>query len=317
MIQESSFKPVWYLKNPHAQTLLANLIHPRPPQVSYETISLPDGDTLEIARGTAQGPNTVLILHGLEGSLRSAYAQRLINTLNQHNIPVAFMFFRGCNGKPNNKVRSYHSGETEDLKSVINYLKDNGSKKIALVGYSLGGNITLKYMGEQQTDDSIVCATAISVPMVLNICAERMNRGFSRVYQYGLMRRLIKKVQQKQDLLSAAGLSDKPGSLKNFVEFDNTYTAPSHGFDNAQHYYQSCSSRQFLKGIKKTTLMIHSKDDPFMTEAVLPEENEISEKVTLELSTQGGHVGFISGNLIKPEFWLEKRIVEFLQLNFL
>jgi len=315
MIQQSTFKPAWYLKNPHAQTLLANLIHPQPPQVSFETVNLPDGDTLEIARGTATGPNTVLLLHGLEGSLRSAYAQRLINTLNQQNIPVAFMFFRGCNGKPNNKVRSYHSGETEDLKSVINYLKKSGSEKIALVGYSLGGNITLKYMGEQQTDDSIVCATAISVPMVLSICAERMNRGFSRIYQYGLMRRLINKVQQKQHLLSAAGMSDKPESLKTFVEFDNTYTAPSHGFNDAQHYYQSCSSRQFLNDIKKPTLMIHSKDDPFMTEAVLPGENEISEKVTLELSDNGGHVGFIGGKLMKPEFWLEQRILDFIKTH--
>ncbi len=315
MIQKSTFKPVWYLKNPHAQTLLANLIHPSSPQVSYETVTLPDGDTLEIARGTATGPNTVLLLHGLEGSLRSAYAQRLINTLNQQNIPVAFMFFRGCNGKPNNKVRSYHSGETEDLKSVINYLKKSGSEKIALVGYSLGGNITLKYMGEQQTDDSIICATAISVPMVLSICAERMNRGFSRIYQYGLMRRLINKVQQKQHLLSAAGMSDKPESLKTFVEFDNTYTAPSHGFNDAQHYYQSCSSRQFLNDIKKPTLMIHSKDDPFMTQAVLPGENEISEKVTLELSDNGGHVGFIGGRLMKPEFWLEQRILDFIKIH--
>ena len=315
MIQQSTFKPAWYLKNPHAQTLLANLIHPQPPQVSFETVNLPDGDTLEIARGTATGPNTVLLLHGLEGSLRSAYAQRLINTLNQQNIPVAFMFFRGCNGKPNNKVRSYHSGETEDLKSVINYLKKSGSEKIALVGYSLGGNITLKYMGEQQTDDSIICATAISVPMVLSICAERMNRGFSRIYQYGLMRRLINKVQQKQHLLSAAGMSDKPESLKTFVEFDNTYTAPSHGFNDAQHYYQSCSSRQFLNDIKKPTLMIHSKDDPFMTEAVLPGENEISEKVTLELSDNGGHVGFIGGKLMKPEFWLEQRILDFIKAH--
>ncbi len=316
MIKQSTFKPLWYLKNPHAQTLLANFIHPQPPQVSYETVDLPDGDTLELARGTATGPNTVLILHGLEGSLRSAYAQRLINSLNSQNIPVVLMFFRGCNGKPNIKVRSYHSGETEDLRAVINYLKKNGSKKLALVGYSLGGNVTLKYMGEQQTDESIVCATAISVPLLLNICADTMNRGFSRVYQYGLMRRLIKKVQQKQPLIHAAGMSDKPELLKTFVEFDNTYTAPSHGFKDAHHYYQICSSRQFLKHINKPTLLLHSKDDPFMTEAVLPGESELSEQVMLELSTHGGHVGFIGGHFFKPRFWLEQRIINFCQQYF-
>ena len=317
MIKKSTFKPLWYLRNPHLQTLMANIVHPPFPQVAIETVALPDGDSLDIARGTATGSDTILILHGLEGSLRSAYAQRLINTLNSLNKPVVLMFFRSCNGKPNSKVRSYHSGETDDLRAVINHLKQNGSKRIALVGYSLGGNVTLKYMGEQQTDESIVCATAISVPLLLNVCAERMNQGFSRVYQYGLMRRLIKKVQDKQDLLTAAGLPGKPELLKTFVEFDNTYTAPSNGFKNAQHYYQSCSSRQFLKGIQKPTLMIHSKDDPFMTEAVLPDETELSSMVTLELSTHGGHVGFIGGTLVKPEFWLEKRIVQFLNTNFL
>ena len=317
MIIKSTFKPLWYLRNPHLPTLAAKLFHPPLPQVTVETIGLADGDTRDIARGTATGTDTILILHGLEGSLRSAYAQRLINTLNQLNKPVVFMFFRGCNGKPNNKVRSYHSGETDDLRAVIDYLKSKGSKRIALVGYSLGGNVTLKYMGEQQTDESVVCATATSVPMLLNVCAERMDQGFSKIYQYDLMQRLIKKVQKKQNLLSAAGLPDKPESLKTFVEFDDTYTAPSHGFKNAQHYYQSCSCRQFLKGINKPTLMIHSKDDPFMTEAVLPDINELSEQVTLELSDHGGHVGFIGGGLLKPEFWLEQRIISFVQQQFI
>ncbi len=316
MIIKSTFKPLWYLRNPHLQTLLANILHPVNPQVSYETVTLDDGDTLEIARGTATGTDTTLILHGLEGSLRSAYAQRLINALNKQNMPVVFMFFRGCNGKPNASVRSYHSGETGDLRTVINHLKHTGSKRIALVGYSLGGNVTLKYMGEQQTDDSIVCATATSVPLLLNVCATRMNQGFSKIYQHDLMRRLIKKVKQKQTILSAAGFSEKPESLKTFVEFDDAYTAPSHGFKNAQDYYQKCSSRQFLKGINKPTLMIHSTDDPFMTTSVLPDGTEISDQVTLELSSFGGHVGFIGGKLFKPEYWLEPRIIHFIRQQF-
>lgn len=317
MINKSSFKPLWYLKNPHLQTIVANLIHPVFPQVTYETVNLPDGDTLELARGTASGSDTVLILHGLEGSLRSAYAQRLLNSLNRLNIPTVFMFFRGCNGKPNHKVRSYHSGETEDLRAVIKHLKQTGSKRIALVGYSLGGNVTLKYMGETQTDDSIICATAVSVPLLLNICAHRMNIGFSKVYQRNLLQRLIKKVQQKKQLLHQAGFTDDPQNMKTFIDFDDTYTAPSHGYDNARHYYQSCSSRQFLKDINKPTLIIHASDDPFMTPAVIPDENEISEMITLELSSHGGHVGFIGGKWVKPEYWLEPRIHEFLRQHLL
>ncbi|MBC8210879.1 MAG: hydrolase [Gammaproteobacteria bacterium] len=317
MIVESKFKPLWYLKNPHLQTLLANLIHPAFPHIRYETVDLPDGDNLQLARGTASGKNTVLILHGLEGSLKSSYAQRLINSCNEQGIPVVFMFFRGCNGTPNKQIRSYHSGETGDLRAVIDYLKQQGIERIALVGYSLGGNVVLKYMGERKTDASVVCASAVSVPLLLDICASRMNRGFSRIYQYALLQRLIRKVQQKKSLLLADGYTTPAETLKTFVEFDNAFTAPTHGFKDAQQYYQRCSSRQFLAGINKPTLLIHSLDDPFMTTAVIPAEHELAPQVTLELSLQGGHVGFIGGRILKPVFWLEPRIIEFLQREFL
>ena len=313
MIQKSAFKPLWYLKNPHLQTLLANLIHPPLPDVSYETVHLPDGDSLDIARGSARGKQTVLILHGLEGSLRSAYAQRMMNRLNQLQIPAVFMFFRGCNGKPNQALRSYHSGETDDLRCVIEHLKQTGSQRIALVGYSLGGNVTLKYMGEAPTDEAVVCASATSVPLLLDVCAARMNRGFSRIYQHDLMRRLKNKVLQKQPLLVAAGINQDPLTLETFVEFDDAFTALAHGFDNAQDYYQRCSSRQFLKGIDKPTLIIHSKDDPFMTPDVIPRADELSDQVTLELSEHGGHVGFIGGRFLRPQYWLEDRIIDFIR----
>lgn len=310
MITRSDFKPLWYLRNRHVQTLAANLIHPSQPDVTCETIALPDGDTLDLAHGSAHGSSRVLILHGLEGSLSSAYAQRLLNLLNKQGIPATFMFFRGCNGKSNASIRSYHSGETDDLRAVIKHLKNNGMKHIALVGYSLGGNVTLKYMGEQATDECIVCATAISVPLLLDVCARRMNEGFSRIYQHQLLNRLKQKVRQKRARLIEAGYKTDPDSLNNFVEFDNAFTAPVHGYDNARHYYASCSSRQFLKGIDKPTLIIHSEDDPFMTPEVIPQALELSDSITLELSTHGGHVGFISGEFLKPEYWLERRILQ-------
>ncbi len=313
MIQQSTFDPPWYLRNPHAQTLLANLIHPPEPQVRIDTLTLPDGDSLDLAHGTAQGDHAVLILHGLEGSLRSAYAQRMMNHLNHLGIPAVFLYFRGCNGKPNHAIRSYHSGETEDVKVVIDHLKQNGIRRIALVGYSLGGNVTLKYMGEAATDDAIVCATATSVPLRLDICARRMNQGFSKLYQYDLMRRLKSKVQSKKAILQETGGYQDPTPLKTFVEFDNRFTAPTHGFASAEDYYQRCSSRQFLKNIDKPTLILHSEDDPFMTPQVIPAAEELSDQVTLELSKHGGHVGFIGGRWWRPEYWLEKRIENFVK----
>ncbi len=316
MIVSGNFKPAWYLRNPHLQTILANINKPPIPTVSYETVQLDDGDSLQLARGTASGSSTVLILHGLEGSLNSAYARRLIDYLNKRNIPVVFMFFRSCNGKPNLKTRSYHSGETDDLRSVISYLKRQGTKRISLVGYSLGGNVTLKYMGEGRVDDSISCAIGVSVPMLLDVCARRMNKGFSRLYQHTLLKRLLNKVEQKRHLFQQEGynLSRTPN---NFVEFDDTFTAPIHHFDSAEDYYRKSSSRQFLGAIEKPTLILHAQDDPFMTTDVIPKSSELSEYVRLELSPHGGHVGFITKGILKPENWLEPRIYQWLQQNFL
>lgn len=310
MITESSFKPIWYLRNPHLQTILANIVHPQPPQVTYEKLELSDGDYLQLAWGTARDRHTVLLLHGLEGSLRSAYAQRMINALNIRNIPVVMMFFRGCNGAPNRLLRSYHSGETGDLRAVIEHLKHKGVDRIALVGYSLGGNVTLKYLGEGRVDDSVACAAATSVPMLLDRCAERMNQGFSRLYQHTLLQRLKSKVAQKKELMAREGLPVDTSQIRNFVEFDDVYTAPIHGFTGAKQYYERCSSRGFIDRIETPTLIIHSRDDPFMTPDVIPAEHELGPGVHLELSAHGGHVGFITGKL-KPRSWLEPRIIQF------
>jgi predicted alpha/beta-fold hydrolase len=223
------------------------------------------------------------------------------------------MHFRGCGGEINRLLRSYHSGETGDLQQVIAHLKNRGINDIALLGYSLGGNVTLKYMGEAPTDPSVRCAIAVSVPLRLDICADTMARGFARVYQASLLRRLVKKMQIKQILLQANDRDfPDPSTMRNFHQFDDAFTAPIHGFDSADHYYQSCSSRQFLPDIDKPTLIIQSADDPFMTAEVLPREDELSDPVRLELSPHGGHVGFIGSSDLRPKLWLESRIHAFL-----
>ncbi len=310
MISECSFTPPWYLRNPHLQTILANIVHPPTPKVRLETIYLSDGDQLQLAHGSARGRHAVLILHGLEGSLRSSYAQRLLHALNRAQIPAVFMYFRGCDGQPNQKLRSYHSGETGDLREVIHHLRQQGVERLALVGYSLGGNVTLKYLGEDAIDDSVSCAIAVSVPMLLDECARRMNLGFSRLYQRVLLNRLKEKVQQKKHMLANAGYPTETSQINTFEHFDDIYTAPLHGFDSAQHYYRSCSSRQFLGRISTPTLIIQSLDDPFMTDAVIPTDEELSAQVALELADFGGHVGFLGGGKLLPQFWLESRILK-------
>lgn len=313
MINPVTFKPAWYLSNRHLQTILPNIIHPAFSAGKEQRIFLSDGDFLDLHWSRRRSTKTLLILHGLEGSIRSAYAKRIMNYCNHQGIAAVLMHFRGCSGEPNKRLRSYHSGDTDDLREVIQRLKAEGVTDIALLGYSLGGNVTLKYMGETETDESIRCAIAVSVPFRLDICATVMNRGFAKIYQKTLLDRLIEKMRAKQHLFEADNrLFPDPGTMTSFWEFDDCFTAPLHGFGSAEHYYRSASSRQFLNGINKPTLIVHAEDDPFMSPAVLPEPDELSASITFELTQKGGHVGFVSNRGFLPDMWLQRRIHRFL-----
>jgi predicted alpha/beta-fold hydrolase len=317
MIKQTNFRPAFYLGNRHLQTILPNIIHPSHPSLEKQRLELNDGDFIDLLWTQTRSPQTLLILHGLEGSVYSAYAQRILNYCNRHQIAAVFMHFRGCSGEPNRRLRSYHSGEAGDLKQVIWHLKNKGIINIALLGYSLGGNQVMKYMGEAETNPVIRCAIGVSVPLSLSICADTMNQGFAKLYQSILLRRLIVKVQQKKTLIEDSKLSfPDPAKMKNFRQFDEHFTAPVHGFESANDYYKKSSSRQFLSNINKPTLIIHAKDDPFMTADVLPEVGELSASITLETTQCGGHVGFISSNGLLPISWLEPRIHTFIKQHF-
>jgi len=313
MVKPTAFKPAWYLRNRHLQTILPNIMHPRFPKVEKERLELADGDFIDLLWSETRSPKILLILHGLEGSVHSPYARRILNYCNQHQIAAVLMHFRGCSGEPNRLLRSYHSGETGDVQQVIEHLKTRGISDIALLGYSLGGNVTVKYMGESKTDSAVRCAIAVSVPFRLDLCATAMDQGFARIYQTLLVNRLIVKMQQKQVMFEADARNfPDPKKMRNFWQFDDNFTAPIHGFDSAEHYYQSASSRQFLPGIDKPTLILQSRDDPFMSTEVLPTREELSNSVLLELSDHGGHVGFVADDGLMPTMWLQHRIHQFL-----
>ena len=197
MIKQTAFKPAWYLRNRHLQTILPNITYPRFPKVEKERVELADGDFIDLLWSETRSPQILLILHGLEGSANSPYARRILNYCNQHQIAAVLMHFRGCSGEPNRLLRSYHSGETGDVQQVIEHLKTHGITDIALLGYSLGGNVTVKYMGEGKTDPTVRCAIAVSVPFRLDLCATAMDQGFAKIYQSSLVNRLIVKMQQK------------------------------------------------------------------------------------------------------------------------
>ena len=321
-IIDSGFKPARWLRNAHAQTLWQALV-PRsaPPPLHKERWELPDGDFLDLAwvnnehsEGTDSRP-IVVLLHGLEGSIRSNYILGLLAAVRQRGWRGCLMQFRNCGDEPNRLARSYHSGETADLDALITRLRgDYPNAPLAAVGYSLGGNVLLNWLGHNGDHAPIDAAVAVSVPMRLDLCASRMEMGFSRLYQRHLVDKLQRSTHRKFHRRDDSPYPlERLTELNSFRRFDHHVTAPLHGFDGVDDYYQRCSSRQYLRGIRVPTLIIHARDDPFMSPEVIPDEAELSPSVTLELSDRGGHVGFVSGRWPwRPRYWLDERIPGFL-----
>jgi hypothetical protein len=225
------------------------------------------------------------------------------------------MHFRGASEEPNRLARGYHSGETEDFNFVLRQLRAREpSVPLAVVGFSLGGNVLLKWLGEQGGAAPVATAVAVSVPFDLRGCAVAIGRGFSRVYQARLLRAMRSAARIKFSRIEAPFALPPLDELRDFVAYDAAMTAPLHGFASVDDYYDRCSSRQFLRRIEVPTLVIHALDDPFMSPDVVPTEAELSPQVRLELSAQGGHVGFVAATAGGgPRYWLEKRIPEHLQ----
>ena len=314
----SGFRAPWWLKSAHLQTMFGTLFR-RPPAIGLrrERIELADGDFLDLDwTPGARGP-VVLVLHGLEGSSDSPYARGMLETVHAHGWRGVVMHFRGCSGVPNRLPRSYHSGDTGDLSEVAARLEAREDvSALAVVGYSLGGNVLLKWLGEQGPGASVAAAVAVSVPYTLSVAADRLAKGLSRIYQRHLIADLHAKLQRKFSRGASPIDVELAGNSRNFWEFDDRVTAPLHGFDGVHDYYTRSSSRQYLAAIRVPTLMLHAEDDPFMTPDVLPSGDELSPGVQLEVSAAGGHVGFIHGTLPwRPRYWLEERIPAFLKVH--
>jgi hypothetical protein len=312
----SPFKPAWWLRNPHLQTLWPVFFRRRlRPSLRRERLELPDGDFVDLDWTlNASGP-IVIILHGLEGSSRSHYARGMLASLPHHGMRAVLMHFRGCSGAPNRLARAYHSGDTGDIDFLVRTLKAREpNTPLAAIGYSLGGNALLKWLGEQGKGAPVQCAVAVSVPFLLHESTARMNRGLSRVYQWHLLKSLKQGARRKAGMFSPPAPLEEINQMKGFFEFDDRVTARLHGFNGAMHYYTSSSSRQFLNRIRIPTLIVHASDDPFMHVKVIPAAGELSPAIQLDLHRHGGHVGFVGGHLPwKPQYWLDERIPNWLQ----
>jgi Predicted hydrolase of the alpha/beta-hydrolase fold len=315
VIQDSTFVPAGWLPGPHLQTLWPTVVrHPPRVHVRRERLELPDGDFLDLAWTRDTGGPQVLVLHGLEGSVQSPYAAGILFAIAMRGWCGVLMHFRGCSGEMNRLPRSYHSGETDDLQTVVEQLvRRNPETPLAAVGYSLGGNVLLKWLGETGASAPLSAAVAVSVPFLLHEAAERLERGFSRLYQWVLLRHLCCSTERKFRHMKAPLPLPQLRHLKTFRQFDDAVTAPLHGFTGVDDYYAQSSSRRYLSGIHVPTLILHAADDPFMTPSVIPDATELSKSTTLELSPQGGHVGFVSGTCpFRATYWLEERIPAYL-----
>jgi len=315
MITSSQYKPAWWLPGTHAQTLWASFVRRTVEiELTMERLTLPDGDFIDLAWTKSKPDKIVIVLHGLEGSIDSSYAKGMLAAINKKGWLGVFMHFRGCSGEHNLKDRSYHSGETGDIRFLVETLrKRHPETTLSALGFSLGGNALLKYLGEYKDNSHLKVAVTVSVPYLLSNSAAKLEKGFSRIYQRHLLNRLVNKTLSKFKDREAPINTTDIKSWNTFLLFDHHITAPIHGFKSGNDYYEQSSSRQYLKKITTPTLLIHSKDDPFMSVDAIPNKDDLSESVILELSDHGGHVGFISGNTPwNATYWLEERIPEFL-----
>jgi len=319
----TGFKPAWWLNNPHLQTLWPALLRrPPSPVTTRERLTTSDGDFIDIDWcGDASRP-VVMLIHGLSGSSNSTYILGMQVALHSKGFSSVALNFRGCSGQPNQTARCYHSGDTDDLDFLYRHIRNAcPHTPLAAVGYSLGGNVLLKWLGEGRRNVDLFAAAAVSVPLLLNLCSSRMDLGFSRLYRNRLLRELKQYIYLKHKHLQTMGHAKEADMLRklgdlspirSFWQYDDRVIAGLYPFRDVHDYYAKSSSRQYLKDILTPTLVIHALDDPFMTPQVIPSVEELSPAVHVELARSGGHVGFVAGNIPgRPRYWLEERIPYF------
>lgn len=319
-IMSYQFESAWWMSNRHAQTILPRFFRPfQRVDVEYEELTTPDGDFLELAwsrTGKKDSP-LAIVLHGLEGNLDSFYAKGMLKALTQQGFDTVLMHFRNCSRLPNRLPRAYHSGETGDLQFLIQTLKTRlNPSSLFAVGFSLGGNVLAKYLGEQGKQSNLSGAAVVSAPHHLSSSCQVIRKSCFGLYQKYLLDRLKKSSARKYPQIGEAIKLNKQelASINDLWQFDNQLTAPLHGFEGAEDYYAQASAQPFLKHIVTPTLLIHAEDDPMLSLEAVPKAEQVSDQVTLAVSKKGGHVGFIGGkNPFKPEFWLEKAVPHYFQ----
>lgn len=290
------FQNPWFLRGGHAQTIWPSFFRKVLPKVQSQawSASTPDGDTLfgdfylpQQAQGMA------VVCHGLEGHARRPYVLGMVKALTEAGLAVLAWNYRSCGGVLNEQARFYHSGATDDLDIVLNQLPGSAAWPVYLVGFSLGGNLVLRYLAEQATYGShrIVGGAAISVPMFLAEGADYLNRGISQMYTRNFIRSLEDKVRRKAPLFPTAYRTEKLGKLRSLRAFDEHFTAPIHGYANADDYYARASAGFVLHQIKVPVMILQALNDPFLPPSCFKvAENDF---ISTYFTPEGGHCGFV------------------------
>ncbi len=313
-----SYRAAPLIANPHFQTIYPSLLRRvTMPAPKRERVTTPDGDFLDLDwyRPTNSDGSRLLILsHGLEGHSRRPYVLGLARAALDQGWHVLAWNFRSCSGESNHKITTYHSGQTRDLAHVVHHGLAKAYARIALAGFSIGGNKTLLYLGRDRDalPPQVEAAVVFSVPVHLQTSSERLAEPRNRLYMRNFLRSFHTKLIEKQKRFPDQIDLEDYASIRNFYDFDSRYTAPMHGFASAQEYWSESSSKYWLHRIDRPVLMLTARDDPFLGDECFPLQ-EVAQNpcLTLELSQQGGHVGFI--RLGRRYYWSEQRAMEFLE----
>ncbi|MDU8886269.1 alpha/beta fold hydrolase [Yeosuana sp. MJ-SS3] len=314
-IVPSSYKPPFIFRNGTLSTVYSGLFR-QPIKINQkrERLTLSDDDFLDLDWSFSKEKTNklIILLHGLGGNAQRHYMTGNAKLFNENNIDAVCVNFRGCSGEDNLKYRTYHSGETEDLNEIINHIiSTNKYREIFIKGFSLGGNVVLKYLGERITiPNQIKACIAISVPCDLNGASLELhkfkNLPYHEMFRFQLKSSLKQKQKKYPELISYSDIK----AIKTLKDFDDIYTSKAHGFKDALDYYEKCSSLQFLYNIKIPTLIINAKNDSFLSPECFPiKEAKGNANLFLEIPEYGGHVGFFSQDNI---FYNEKRALDFI-----
>lgn len=319
MILESKYRPVPYLTNGHLETIVPSAFR-KVNGVLYtrERLELDDGDFLDLdwlVNTDVKTSKLVIVSHGLEGSSERHYSRGMAKYFHQRGWDALAWNCRSCSGELNRLPRFYHHGDTDDLHRVIVHAFDRGYDHIALVGFSMGGSFSMKYIGERggSTDKRIKGAVGFSVPCSLESSARELDTMGKRFYRNRFLRKLGKKILAKSFIYPDKVSHEEYWKIRTFREFDTRYTAKLHGFKNATDFYKRSSCDQYLFAIRIPALIVNAANDPFLTPECFPKEIAKDHRFfNLEIPLRGGHVGF---SLRGEENFMERRAFEFLNAS--